>query len=98
MWRSVALIVGVAGLLAGCSLGGGSAHRDVVAPFTTPGGTESGPGSGLWGDTSSGPTGDQIGCLPGRRFALVVTLRNRSASTVTITGVGGPEPAQAMCP
>lgn len=29
----------------------------------------------------------------GRHFALVVTLRNRSASAVTITGVGAQEPA-----
>jgi hypothetical protein len=93
MWRIVLLGVVLAGLLAGCSLGGRSAHRDAVPPFTTPGDTESGPGSGLWGDTSSGPTGDHIGCLPGRHYALAVTLHNRSASTVTITDVSGPDPA-----
>src|SRR6476660_4530881 len=93
MWRSVLLGVVLAGVVAGCSLDGAPAHRDAVAPFTTPGGTESGPGSGLWGDTADGPTGDHIGCLPGRHYALAVTLRNRSASTVTITDVGGPQPA-----
>ena len=68
-------------------------HRSTGAPFTAPGGVASGPDSGLWGDTSSGPTGDQIGCFPGRRYAQAVTLRNRSALTVTITGVRGLEPA-----
>jgi hypothetical protein len=93
MWRSVLLGIVLAGALAGCSLGGGSAHGDAAAPFSAPGGSESGPGSGLWGDTSSGPTGDHIGCLPGRHYTLVVTLRNRSKSTVTITDLGGPQPA-----
>jgi hypothetical protein len=92
MWRSVALGVVLAGVLAGCSLGGAAASRVAVAPFTVHGGSESGPGSGLWGDTSSGPTGDHVGCLPGRHYALAVTLRNHSASTVTITGVRGSEP------
>ena len=96
MWRSVLLSAVLAGVLAGCSLGGGSAHGDAVAPFAMPGGTGSGPGSGLWGDTSSGPTGIRLGCLPGRHWALVVSLRNRSASTVTITGVGGSEPAPSI--
>jgi hypothetical protein len=66
------------------------------APFTTPGGVSSGPGSGLWGDTYSGPTGDHIGCIPGRRYALAIIVRNRLASNVTITGVGGPEPAPSI--
>ena len=73
-----------------------SAHHSVDdggKPFATPSGMSSGPGSGLWGDTYSGPSGDHIGCMPGRRYALAVTLHNRSQSAVTITDVRGSEPA-----
>ncbi|HEX5250880.1 MAG TPA: hypothetical protein VFW14_14550 [Gaiellales bacterium] len=63
-------------------------HPRIVRPFAAPIDFEGGSGSGLWGDTAS-----SLGCLPGRRYAVAVTLRNRSAATVTITHVGGAEPA-----
>jgi hypothetical protein len=94
-FASIPLLVFTVGCF-GSSPGGGSAALHGAAPFTTPGGSESGPDSGLWGDTTSGPTGIHLGCLPGRHFALVVTLRNHSTSTVTITQVGGPEPAPSI--
>jgi hypothetical protein len=70
--------------------------QKAAAPFAAPIDFEGGPGSGLWGDTASGPSGARLGCLPGRRYAVAVTLPNRSSSTVTITGVGGAQPAPAI--
>jgi hypothetical protein len=62
-------------------------------PFVPNGGVEAGPGSGLWGDKGSGPDGQHLGCLARRRYALVVTLRNRSSSAATLTGARGADPA-----
>lgn len=64
-----------------------------AAPFAAPIDLEGGSGSGLWGDTTSGPSGQGLGCRSGRRYAMAVSLRNHSASTITITAVRGPEPA-----
>jgi hypothetical protein len=99
VWRSAAIGVVLAALLAGCSWGGGTANTLAPksgagsnrAPLVASGGLSGGPGSGLWGDTSSGPTGFHLGCIPGRRFTLVFGLRNRSSSTLTVTHLGGPQ-------
>ena len=74
-------------LAAGC---GGTASR---APFVPDAGVASGPGSGLWGDGGSGPAGLRIGCIDGRRLAVLVTVRNRSAHAVTLLAAGGPQPS-----
>jgi hypothetical protein len=58
---AIALIVTVGN---GC----GADMRSVTRPFAPGGGVESGPGSGLWGDGSSGPSGMHIGCIRARRF------------------------------
>jgi hypothetical protein len=42
-------------------------------------------GSMARGDGASTPSGMHLACIPGRRFALDVTLRNRSATPVTLT-------------
>jgi hypothetical protein len=69
--------------------GCGSSDPAVRAPFAADGGTSSGPSSGLWGDGSSGPKGMQIGCIDGRRFAVLITVRNRTRRTITLLGGGG---------
>jgi hypothetical protein len=63
----------------------------VASPFVTGGGTEDGPGSGSWGDGSSGPSGMHIGCIRGRRFAVLITVHNQTNQTVTLVGGGGPQ-------
>jgi hypothetical protein len=60
-------------------------------PFVAGAGVESGPSSGLWGDTSAGPHGMQIGCISGRRLTVVTTVHNRAKRTVTLLGAGGPQ-------
>lgn len=87
------LLSAVAAGCAGSSAGNVPARHHDAAPFSAPMDYEGGSGSGLWGDTDSGPSGTGLGCLPGRRYTLAVTLRNRSSSKVTITAVGGPQPA-----
>ena len=79
-------IVLVVGVSTGC---GAAAPRTPVAPFTAGPGVGSGPSSGLWGDGSSGPTGLHIGCIDGRRLAVLVTVRNRTTQTVTLLGGHG---------
>jgi len=74
---------------AGC----GEASHSVSRPFVSNGGIEGGLGSGLWGDASSGPDGDHLGCIPGRHYAQAITLRNRSTTAVTLTDARGSEPA-----
>lgn len=73
-----------------------TSHGTRGAPFGAPGGVSGGPGSGLWGDTSSGPNGDQIGCIAGRHYSQTTTLHNRTRSTLKITGVSGKEPAPSI--
>ena len=92
---SATLLVFTAGCV-GSSSGPAKTRPEDTAPFAAPMNFASGPSSGLWGDTSSGPSGNRIGCLPGRRYWAAVTLRNRSASTVIITDVGGLEPASRI--
>jgi hypothetical protein len=68
---------------------GGSHHATpVTAPFVARAGVSSGPGSGLWGDGSSGPSGMRIGCIRGRRFAVLITIHNRSERTIMLIGAG----------
>lgn len=75
------------GVLAGA--GCGASRQAVKAPFAAGGGIEAGPSSGLWGDGSSGPTGMHLGCIEGRRFALLITVRNRTEQTIDLLGGGG---------
>jgi hypothetical protein len=81
----LALVVIVVG--GGC----GRTTETVDAPFVATRSTEGGPGSGLWGDGSSGPTGMHLGCIEGRRFAVLVTARNRTKRTITVLEGGGPQ-------
>ncbi len=73
--------------LAGC----GSNARAPKSPFLAGGGVESGPGSGLWGDTYSGPDGNHVGCIRGRRLAELITVHNRTKKAITLLGGGGPQ-------
>jgi hypothetical protein len=75
-------------VVSGC--GGGA--QAVKRPFSPGGSLESGPSSGLWGDGSSGPSGMHTGCIRGRRFAVLITVHNRSKRTITLLGAGGPQP------
>ena len=77
-----ALVVAVA---SGCGSSGatGDAVRD---PFTTLPGVESGPSSGAWGDAGSGPQGMHTGCIDGRKLAVVITVHNGTAETITLVG------------
>ncbi len=89
---ALAFMAAAAILLLGAAGCGDSSHG-FSQPFVANGGIASGPGSGLWGDTTSGPDGEHLGCLAGRHYAFAVTLRNRSHKAVTLTGVRGPDPA-----
>lgn len=71
--------------------GCGASTQTIAAPFAAGGGTSSGPGSGLWGDGSSGPTGMHLGCIDGRRFAVLITVHNRTRRTISLLGGGGPQ-------
>lgn len=75
-------------VVSGC----GTAAQAVRGPFVARGGVSSGPSSGLWGDGSSGPNGEHIGCIRGRRFAVLITVHNRLKRTITLLGGGGPQP------
>ena len=61
------------------------------APFAydAASGTDSGPVSGLWGDGSSGPSGIELGCIPGRRYGMAIVVHNQTEQAVTILRVGG---------
>jgi hypothetical protein len=86
--RHRAVCVGLVGLLvAGC----GATRHVSGAPFVAEGGESSGPSSGLWGDSGSGPSGMHVGCIDGRRFAVLITVRNRSKREVTLQAAGGSE-------
>jgi hypothetical protein len=75
--------IGVA--LSGC----GAGNEAVTNPFTPMPGVEDGPGSGLWGDGSSGPTGMHIGCIRGRRFSVLITVHNYTKRSITLIGLAG---------
>jgi hypothetical protein len=79
-------------VVSGC--GGG--ERAVKRPFSPSGSVEGGPSSGSWGDGSSGPSGMHTGCIPGRRFAVVITVHNRSKRTIMLLGAGGPQPFRGV--
>ena len=68
---------------------GASSTSRVKTPFIANGGTSSGPSSGLWGDGVSGPSGMHVGCIDGRRFAVVITVHNRTTGTITLLGGAG---------
>ena len=61
-------------VVSGC----GAGAQPVKRPFVARNGAESGPSSGLWGDGSSEPGGLHTGCIRGRRFAVLITVHNRS--------------------
>jgi hypothetical protein len=69
-------------VVSGC----GAGTQPVKSPFSASPGVEDGPGSGLWGDKSSGPRGMQIGCIRGRRFAVLITVHNHTRQTITLLG------------
>jgi hypothetical protein len=87
--RTAALSLAIAALVVagGC----GASSQSVKDPFAASKGEEGGPGSGLWGDGSSGPRGMQIGCIDGRRLAVLITVHNRTKTAITLLGAGGPQ-------
>lgn len=89
-------LVLLAAMLLVVASGCGTARQPIHAPFVARGGESSGPGSGLWGDGSSGPTGMHIGCIRGRRFAVLITVHNRTEQTITLLGGSGPQPFSAV--
>jgi hypothetical protein len=74
---------GLATALSGC------ADDRTERPFTSRGGMEGGPTSGLWGDTGSGPQGSSIGCIRGRHFAVLITVHNQTKKTIELLGAAG---------
>jgi hypothetical protein len=82
---AMALIVTV---VSGC----GAGTQPVKNPFAASPSVQDGPGSRLWGDGSSGPGGLHIGCIRGRRFAVLITVHNRTRRTITLLGAGGTRP------
>jgi hypothetical protein len=72
--------------LSGCADDGTSSFK---RPFTSDGGMEGGPTSSLWGDTTSGPQGSSIGCIRGRRFAVLITVHNQTRKTIALLGAAG---------
>jgi hypothetical protein len=71
-----AAVLGLSVVVSGCGAGG--------RPFAAADGVEAGPTSGLWGDGTAGPDGMEIGCISGRRLALVITVENRTKRTITL--------------
>jgi hypothetical protein len=69
--------------LSGCGAGGSSS---VDQPFTSDGGIQAGPTSGLWGDGSSGPQGSSIGCIRGRHYAVLINVHNHTGKTIELLG------------
>lgn len=92
MRKPRALVGFVTLLVAGC----GGTRPISQAPFIAEGGTSSGPESGLWGDGTSGPSGMHVGCIDGRRFAVVITVHNRMKRAVTLLRAGGAEVAPTV--
>lgn len=78
----LAALLGLGVEASGCGAG--------APPFGAAGGVEAGPTSGLWGDGTASPDGLEIGCISGRRFALVITVQNRTRRTITLLGADGP--------
>jgi len=74
----------------------GAQTPTVKRPFAVDGSVEDGPGSGLWGDGSSGPGGMHVGCIRERRFAVLITVRNRTHRKVTLLGADGPQAQPAV--
>jgi len=70
----------------------GASAQPVQRPFVPRGGVASGPSSGLWGDGSSGQSGEHVGCIRGRKFAVLLTVHNRTKRTITLLGGGGAQP------
>jgi hypothetical protein len=78
-----------AALLVMALCGCGAASPDLKNALAAGGGEESGPSSGLWGDTGSGPKGMSIGCIHGRRFAVLITVHNKTDRTLSLVGATG---------
>ena len=78
----LAALLGLGVVVSGCGAG--------APPFGAAGGVEAGPTSGLWGDGTSSPDGMEIGCISGRRLALVISVENRTKQTITLLGADGP--------
>lgn len=86
----------LAAMLLLAASGCGAAKQPIHNPFAARGGESSGPGSGLWGDGSSGPAGMHIGCIHGRRFAVLITVHSRTGHTITLLGGSSPQPLAAV--
>ncbi|TMC46722.1 MAG: hypothetical protein E6J20_20705 [Chloroflexi bacterium] len=71
----------------------GVTAQPVKSPFSAGLGVEDGPGSRLWGDTFSGPKGMHIGCISGRRYAVLITVHNHTRQAISLLGGSG---AQAL--
>lgn len=87
--HTAALSLAIAALVV--AVGCGASSQSVKHPFVASNGEESGPNSGLWGDGSSRPGGMQIGCIRGRRLAVLITVHNRTKTAITLLGAGGPQ-------
>jgi hypothetical protein len=88
---AVAIAIGVI-VGSGCD----SSTQAESAPFAVGGGVAVGPTSGLWGDGSSTPTGMHVGCIRGRRLAVLITVTNRAKGTIRLQGGGGPQRSAAV--
>jgi len=86
------LAVGAITLIVTLGSGCGAETQTVTRSFAARNGVESGPDSSLWGDGSAGPSGMHVGCIRGRRFAVLITVHNRSSRTITLLGGAAPQP------
>jgi hypothetical protein len=77
-------LLGLGVAIGGCGTG--------PRPFAAAGGVEAGPTSRLWGDGTTSPEGLEIGCIHGRRLAVLITVENRTKRTITLLGADGPAP------
>ena len=91
MAKKMSALVGLAMALATVVSACGAGTRAVENPFVPVAGDESGPGSGLWGDGSSGPNGMHVGCIKGRRLAVLITVHNKTKGAVWLLGADGPQ-------
>lgn len=93
-WKRTPVAIAATALLvvgwvaSGC----GRSEQTIQNPFDAGDGVEAGPGSRLWGDGVSGPSGMNLGCISGRHFAVVVRVHNGTERAVTILSGGGEQP------
>jgi hypothetical protein len=88
MARFATLAAAFLGVTATC---GCASDANISPPFAPGLSTESGPSSSLWGDTGGGPQGQNIGCIRGRRMAVVIKVHNRAKENVELLGASDPQ-------